>query len=133
MTQKEKTKAEDKGLSGWLSPQGEFIPVDYGNHDKIARQLEGSNLVSSIIDIEGNQKLAHGERLLELLGYIKFVYRSVGVNIRESYVFFPHQFGYRGNITDEQIEWIEENYNNMSEYQQAYCSDFLYDANKRMI
>lgn len=55
--EREKTKAQESGLSGWVSPKGRFIPVDYGNHDKIARQLEYSNLVDSILDIEGNQML----------------------------------------------------------------------------
>ena len=109
---------DEKGISGWLSDNGEFIPVTYGEHSRIADGLE--------LQIVNKHNLAaHGERLFELLGYIKFVCKYSGACMEQSYVFFAHQFGYTGEVTTEQFEWIYANLDNMSERQRLYCKDYL--------
>jgi len=110
---REKKLHSCKGISGWLSPKGEFIPADYGEHAKVALDLEINGRVKPIIDMVSG-KQAHGERLLELQGYIKFVCRFVYGKIIESYIFFPQQFGCTQDVTDSQIEWLTENYEKMS-------------------
>lgn len=126
MIQMEKaTHRRQKGISGWLSPEGEFIFIDYGEHAKTAINLEIKGVVKPIRDTESG-KFIHGERLLELSGYIKFVCRWYIGNIIESYVFFPQQFDYRKDITKEQIEWIETNRDDMTALQEISVSDYIY-------
>jgi hypothetical protein len=126
MRGKQEIMKDTKGISGWLSPLGNFIYANYGEHDKVARELEEYNKINPIYDTLYNFNIVHGERLLETLGYIKFVCRWLGGSVRESYVFFPQIFGYRDDITDKQIKWMEENYENMSDFQKKYVNDYLY-------
>lgn len=114
-----------EGISGWLSLRGEFIPVDYGNHAQKALDLEVCGVVKSIAESDSGQ-LVHGERLLELLGFIKFVCRFAHGNTIESHVFFPQQFGCWRNITDSQKEWLERNWEKMTPNQEFYAMQYLY-------
>jgi hypothetical protein len=121
----ERTQLLRKGISGWLSPEGKFIPADYGNHARIALDLEVNGSIKPIVDRESG-KLVHGERLLELLGYIKLVCRFAYGNVVESHVFFPQQFGCKRDITDSQKRWLETNCEKMSSVQEFYIKQFLY-------
>lgn len=113
------------GLSGWLSIDGDFVNVEYGYHDLVARWFEEYGIVKSIIDKNIN-KFAHGERLFELLGYIKFVYRWSYYGGLESYVFFPQQFGYEKEVSNKQIQWMQKNYEKVTEKQRQYIQQYLY-------
>lgn len=114
------------GICGWLSPDGQFIDVVYGKHDEVAQNLEKNWQVTPVFDRNLGCRAAHGERLLELSGYIKFTCRLVGNKIVDAYVFFPQQFGYERDVTSSQINWLEENFHRMSQYQQQYVQDYLY-------
>lgn len=72
----------------------------------------------------------HGERLFELLGYIKFVCRRLSDSsiTNDSYVFFPQQFGYKYDITDNQANWILGNYDKLTAFQQKYVNQYLHYA-----
>ena len=122
---KEKKQKLQNGISGWLSPKGEFIPVDYGNHAKAALDLEVKGIVKPFVDRESG-KLVHGERLLELLGYVKLVCRFAYGNVIESHVFFPQQFGCRQDITDSQKKWLEINCERMTPMQKSNITQYLY-------
>lgn len=114
-----------KGISGWLSPKGEFIPVDYGNHAKAALGLEMNGVVKPIVDTDTG-RLVHGERLLELLGYIKLVCHFTNGNPIESYVFFPQHFGCTKYVTKPQEEWLERNLESMAPTQKSYVMQYFY-------
>jgi hypothetical protein len=108
-----------------LSPKGEFISVDYGNHAKMALSLEKNGLVKPFFDNESGN-VVHGERLLELSGYIKFVCRFAYDNVIESHVFFPQQFGCRKGITNSQKKWLKVNFERMTEVQESDIVQYLY-------
>jgi hypothetical protein len=113
------------GISGWLSPEGEFIPAEYGKHEQVALSLESENLVSPVSDILTGCVSVRGERLLELTGYIKFTCRHTGIGEQESYVFFPQQFGCTRDVTNEQVEFIHSNYNYMTSRQKSYVRQYM--------
>lgn len=114
------------GICGWLSPDGVFIDTDYGKHDEVANDLESNWRVTPVFDRSIDYKAAHGERLLELSGYIKFTCRHIGNRFIDAYVFFPQQFGYEKDVTNSQINWLEENFHRMAPYQKQYVQDYLY-------
>lgn len=124
-----KDKAADcciNGICGWLSPDGEFIDAAYGKHAEVALNIENERKIKPIHDEYLSHRVVHGERLFELSGYIKFTCRQVGNRVVDAYVFFPQQFGYEGEITDRQLEWISENFYRLFTYQKKYVKQYLY-------
>jgi hypothetical protein len=100
-----------KGISGWLSPEGEFIQAEYGRHNEVAAEMSRN---------------VNGERVFEVLGYIRFTCRQTGSNTYESFVFFPQQFGCKEEITYSQLAWLEDNMDKMAARQKSYVMQYMY-------
>ena len=107
----------ENALNGWLSIDGEFVKCPHGEHNKKAKEIEKEKNINMIwSDRDG---IVHGERLLELKGWIKFVCFDWGCDGKNSHVFFPQVFGFKGEISEKQLIWMENNYNIMSTKQEA--------------
>jgi hypothetical protein len=112
----------EKGLSGWLSPFGEFYSASHGQHNNVAIAIEESGKVRTRFD--SGFRILHGGTLLENLGYIKFVCPDWGDCGGNAHVFFPQIYGFSGDITKHQSIWIEKNRNSMSANQENDIEEY---------
>ncbi|WCK57540.1 hypothetical protein PP175_26100 (plasmid) [Aneurinibacillus sp. Ricciae_BoGa-3] len=102
-------QTQNKGLSGWLSPDGEFFPCGYSQHHGFAYdKLEELNKNPSggiMTDID---------RLQEEEQYAYF-----GYSVVSSYLFISLKKGF----TSKQIVWIEANIDKLGEEQRKFFED----------
>jgi hypothetical protein len=117
----------EKGISGWLSPEGGLYRCPYYMHINTALKIEEEKKIPSQYDI--NKRILHGEELLKKLGYIKFINSDNTKNAdMNSFVFFPDDYFYSHNkkVTKEQMIWIENNLDKLSENQIKIIYEKLY-------
>jgi len=106
-------------LNGWLSPNGEWFPCKFKDHLDLAEKIE-ENLNIKLWDEKRNIPF-HGESLLEKLGFIKIV----GTDYTDQAVFFPEIF-YRDTLTTKnQINWLLDNQEKMSNTQFDYVTKHI--------
>ena len=99
------------GLTGWLDPEGEFHPCNYGEHNKFAEK---------IIDSYGAYS-----RLRDELLYIPM---GAAFNEKESYVFINiDSEKAEPLITQKQKEWFDKNFSRLAKGQQEMVNDWLYE------
>jgi hypothetical protein len=117
-----------EGLTGWLSPQGEFFPCEYGEHSYLASEIfdthENSNQMKrERINISNEKRgiLPHDETLKEML-WIPMGTPKWGSNPSKDYLFIP----FTGR-TEPQIKWFEDNYDKLSETQQEMLKEHIED------
>lgn len=102
------------GLTGWLSPKGEFLPCKHGEHYVLAQEVTHSDFPYSSYN-----------KLKEQLHYI-----PMGVNNDpdKSYVFIHIDSNAQEPIiTNEQIKWFEENMQLLDKGQKEMVMDWLED------
>ena len=92
-------------LTGFLSPDGEFIPCSYTEHSKVSENI----LNQLIIPIE------NPEEDLANLGWMFLQVNFAGIPSTN------------GNIplTDAQVKWIVENYDSLNKQQHYFISEKL--------
>lgn len=93
---------ENFGLSGWLTPNGEFYKCEHGEHWKFA-----------------NEYLNHDKDGLQELQYISM--GSIGYDFEKS----SHLFMPRDGLTEEQNNWFKTNYKYLDEEQKKIIDNFL--------
>lgn len=100
------------GLSGFLSPQGEWIPCEYCEHSVKAYEIADKYKLSPF-DNDWNT-LPIEERVMNA-NFIRFVFNKNNP-YAESYIFFnTHDF--TSKITKEQQKFILDNIDNMTHQQ----------------
>lgn len=101
-------------MNGFLSPTGEFYKCKYGEHSELAQKLTiDKGLYSDPFDPFWRDK----EKLLKKNGYIYFGHTGdLGTNT-DSYVFCDIN---DMDITDAQIQWVENNRDILSEKQYGW-------------
>ncbi|PLS18936.1 hypothetical protein CVD28_00620 [Bacillus sp. M6-12] len=114
-----------KGLTGWLSPEGEFSPCEYGEHYKLATEIVyGNNDLNRERVRIGHEKgtVIDGEEALKELLWIPMGVPKWGGQSDMDYLFISHL-----GRTEAQIKWFEENYENLSETQKEKLEEHIND------
>lgn len=117
----EKNDLEIKGLCGYVSPHGEYIPCEPWCHMDTATQ---------ILETIGDEHITHNgykdERYLtEELGYVQFVSRGCLFKIR-------NYSGERRTLTAEQRAFLEDNIKYAKNVEQSKSIEFVLSVDEDM-
>jgi hypothetical protein len=108
-----------KGLTGWLSPQGEFFPCEYAEH---------SYLASEMFENHRNSKEMNSERVRinntkgTVLPYDDSLREMFWIPMGRGYLFISNE-----GRTQEQINWFEDNYEKLSDTQKEMLDEHIED------
>lgn len=113
-----------KGLTGWLSPNGDFYPCNYGEHNELASVTYENNreklkAVRAEISYERG-RVVDAHTVLREVMWIPMGSSGQGSTTLMDYVFVS----YKG-MTEEQIAWFKNNFNDLSPAQQEMVEDYL--------
>jgi hypothetical protein len=100
------------GLTGWLTPDGNFIECEYGNHSEIAKEImrvEEDLRIRRIL-----KGIKFDDKALKEFLFVPMGSKGEGFE-GCSYIFIPTE----GRFTDFQMIWLKENYSNLDEIQQS--------------
>ncbi|MEH7210224.1 hypothetical protein V7094_29135 [Priestia megaterium] len=113
-----------KGLTGWLSPNGDFYPCNYGEHHELSSDIYQKNREEL-----GNERArisAERDRLVDVHTVLReIMWIPMGASGQGSTTLMDYVFvSYKG-MTDEQIAWFKENFDNLSPAQQEMVETYL--------
>lgn len=120
------------GLTGWLSPSGVFYGCGYGEHYDLARRMfngdVGEDLEDELRDCRIRVANRYGRVLgdrevLELSSWVPMGVPHSGSDPGRDYLFIKYGVG----VTDEQLDWFEENRDVLSETQYGFVEEYLED------
>lgn len=121
---------KNEGLSGWLSPIGEFHPCEYGEHSNLAYEIiDGKRSSPEIIQAhqehyeKEKQPVISERALLEFLQWIPMGIPKWGSNPHKDYLFISYKVG----ITEAQKKWFESQRKSLSSTQLQMLDDALED------
>ncbi|WP_442637796.1 hypothetical protein [Rossellomorea marisflavi] len=120
---------ENKGLTGWLSPEGVFHECEYGEHYNLASELMDaidSKVVSDkrIELYEKKGSIVHSERvLLEEMIWIPMGGSENGNSRGKDYLFINYLIG----VTQKQKDWFAGNKDKLSANQLKQLEEALED------
>ena len=103
---------EGKGLTGWLSPSGLFLPCSYREHAILAHRIMFNKRYN-------RQYKLVPEDQLRLFNWVSMT--SNNNPDLSSYIFIPtlpYQF------TDDQLFWLYNNYYKLDQRQKDYLNEF---------
>lgn len=123
----------NEGLTGWLSPRGEFYECEYGRHHELARDLIdgyvdeelGSELSDGVFGISRELGSLVGARSgLELLSWVPMGVHASGSDPGRDYLFIKYDVG----VTEDQLEWFELNRDRLSVSQYGFVDEYVDDC-----
>jgi hypothetical protein len=115
--QKHNIQNIDEGLNGWLSPLGIFYQCsqfDFDNYYRTLLLLIKENKYGDLVE----------EDLLYDNGWINFISSKRN---NEEYVFFKPMGNLNLRVTTEQVEFINQNFNDLTSEQQAMAKVIITD------
>lgn len=119
----------NKGLTGWLSPEGVFHECEHGEHYNLASELMDAIDSKVVSDkrmelYEKKGSVVHSERvLLEEMIWIPMGGSEDGSSRSRDYLFINYLIG----LTPKQKEWFELNQNKLSSNQLQQLQEALED------
>ncbi|MFB0840982.1 hypothetical protein [Paenibacillus oleatilyticus] len=121
------------GLTGYLSPDGEFFPCKYYTHSSFSEVMY-AHAASKDKEIRRHRKLLERtEDFVRRIGYIAMGSKGPGYR-GHGHVRFPasnHRCEadeYVAKITDKQIKWLRSHYHELDENQQMWVMLELGDS-----
>lgn len=113
-----------QGLTGWLSPIGDFYPCNYGEHNELSSVVYENNreqlrAVRSEISSERGRVVDVHTVLREVM-WIPMGSSGQGSSTLMDYVFVS----YKG-MTAEQLAWFEANFDRLSPAQQEMVETYI--------
>ena len=113
-----------KGLTGWLSPNGDFHACNYGEHHELSSEVYEKNREEL-----GNARArisAERDRLVDVHTVLREVmWIPMGASGQGSTTLMDYVFvSYKG-MSDEQIVWFKENFDKLSPAQQEMIETYL--------
>lgn len=120
----------NKGLTGWLSAEGEFFPCGYGQHYELAIDIINEQIRKDVVEktrkehYEKTNEIVQSERqLLELMTWIPMGIPKSGSHPTKDYLYISYDVG----ITAKQKEWFQKNQNKLSLTQIKLLQEALED------
>lgn len=116
----------NNGLTGWLTPEGEFIPCDYGKHHEFANLfMQNAKYYAEKAQASIDRSLLqhNDEFLRRVKSYIPMGVQPGGSS---SYIHFhidPAKL--EAVVTDEQVEWFRANFNLLTDEQKKQVTDWV--------
>lgn len=121
---------KNEGLSGWLSPIGEFHPCEYGEHSNLAYEIiDGKRSSPEIIQAhqehyeKEKQPVISERALLEFLQWVPMGIPKGGSNPFKDYLFISYKVG----VSEQQKEWFEKHREYLSITQLKMLDEALED------
>lgn len=121
---------KNEGLSGWLSPIGEFHPCEYGEHSNLANEImDGKRSSPEVVQAhqdhyEKEKRPVISERaLLEFLQWVPMGTPKWGSNSAQDYLFISYKVG----VSEKQKEWFENHREQLSHTQLKMLDEALED------
>lgn len=123
----------NEGMTGWLSPEGQFHPCGYGEHYDLASELVQEHVNKEEVKekrketFENTGRPITSERgLLELMTWIPMGVPKWGSQPSKDYLFINYKVG----VTENQKKWFEENKDTLSVTQLQMVREALEDLDE---
>jgi hypothetical protein len=120
-------KASYVGLTGFLTPKGEFYECPYMQHIAFSEKLYYIEVIKDKSLREKRERHEHEELFLNRMGYVAM--GSKGWQ-NMSHIRFPSESYYSDSkseiLTIEQIQWFAQNFDRLDEEQQLFVARYMH-------